>query len=33
MTRSEMVQIGSRILALYLLTWALLECTYLPQFL
>jgi hypothetical protein len=28
-----MVQIGSRILALYLLTWALLECTYLPQFL
>jgi hypothetical protein len=32
-TRTEFVRIVSRAIALYLLIWAMLDCTYLPQFL
>jgi len=33
MTKTEFIRIASRIIALYLLAWALADCTYLPQFL
>jgi hypothetical protein len=33
MTKTELARLASRVIALYLLIWALLECTYLPQFL
>ena len=32
MTKTEFVRILSRLFALYLLAWALTDCTYLPQY-